>query len=675
VSATETDRDLRVPEVSVPALPRRKTSRVRRILWSLPARLLLSVVAAFVAYLIRVFIIRYTGPLPPFIIYNPIVVLMALWAGLWAGLTVTAVSALLVDYLSLPPTGSLHISRSADLITFVHFIGVGVFTSVLSEPYRRSLQRYARVQTEEAVRTERIATAEQSAAATMLREQGERLRTQADRLRETERTLSTMVDFVPQLVWMCAPDGRNIFFNKRWADYTGLSPEESAGHAWIVPFHPEDQQGALDAWSEAVRTGTTYEVESRLRSADGRYRWFLIRGTPMRSSDGKIQRWFGTCTDVEDLKHADEALRVAKQRFELAIRPTPVSVFNQDRDLRLTWVYNPAPGYDPSAILGKRDREYLERADEAEAIEAIKLKAIETGEPQRAEVTAHLNGQPRMYDMVVEPLRDSIGTITGIACAAIDVTDRRREIEQLKQAQEALIKSEKIAAVGRLTSSIAHEINNPLESVMNSLFLARTSPECPESIIEYLLMAEEELQRVAHVTRQTLGFYRESAAPVRVPLTGIVDSAVDLHRRKIVERNATVNKQYRGNFDIVAIPGELRQVFSNLLANSLDAIPTGGAVTIRSSRVKSRETGQPQLRIVVADNGSGIEPETRERIFEPLFTTKDSSGSGLGLWVVRQLTEKHGGKIAVRSCTTGPRRGTAFILTLPESETADSLTR
>ena len=638
-----------------------------RIIRSLPVRLLLSVAAVFIAYLIRVYIIRFTGTLPPFIIFNPMVVLMALWGGLWAGLTVTAVSALLVDYTALPPVGSLHIAHSADFIAFIHFCAVGAFTSVLSELYRRSLQRLARIQTEEAVRTERIATAEQSAAATMLREQTVRLRDQAQRLRETEQTLSTLVDFVPQLVWMCLPDGRNIFFNKRWEEYTGLSPEDSAGHAWILPFHPEDQQEALDAWSEAVRTGTTYQVESRLRAADGRYRWFLMRGTPMRSDDGKIQRWFGTCTDIEDLKRADEALRLAKQRFEVAIKPTPVSVFNQDRDLRLTWVYNPAPGYDASAILGKRDSEFLERADEAATIEALKMKAIETGEPQRAEVTAHANGVPRIYDLVVEPLHDSTGAIAGIACATIDVTDRKREIIALKQAQEALIKSEKIAAVGRLTSSIAHEINNPLESVMNVLFLARTTPECPSEVVEYLLMADEELQRVAHVTRQTLGFYRESVSPGGIPLTRIMDSAVDLHRRRIVERNATVNKQYRGDFDGTNIAGELRQVFSNLLANSLDAIPVGGAINIRTSRLKSAETGRPQLRIMVSDNGSGIDPETRKHIFEPLFTTKVATGSGLGLWVVRQLVEKHGGNITVRSCTAGKYCGTSFVVMLPEA--------
>jgi PAS domain S-box-containing protein len=465
---------------------------------------------------------------------------------------------------------------------------------------------------------------------------------------------------------MCTSDGNNIYFNQRWVDYTGLSIEESAGPNWTKPFHPEDRPIAWEAWAEAVRTGMGYQVEARLRAANGTYRWFLLRGTPMRSGDGPVQRWFGTCTDIEELKRADEELRVTQQRFELAIRPTPVSVFNQDRDLRFTWVYNPVAGYDASGILGKRDSDFLERADEAATIEALKRKAMEIGEPLRAEVTAHLNGMPRTYDMVLEPLRDPAGHITGVTCATIDITERKREMVELQHAHEALIKSEKLAAVGRLASSIAHEINNPLEAVMNILYLARTSPDCPEVIDEYLLMADEELQRVAHVTRQTLGFYREAVSPVKVPLTRIIDSAVDLHRRRIVERNATVRKQYRGDFEISAIPGELRQVFSNLVANSLDAIDTGGIVTIRTSRSVSQQTGQPVLRIIVADNGSGIAPETMARIFEPLFTTKVATGSGLGLWVVRQLVEKHAGTIGVRSCTTGPHRGTSFVLRLPD---------
>ena len=120
---------------------------------------------------------------------------------------------------------------------------------------------------------------------------------------------------------------------------------------------------------------------------------------------------------------------------------------------------------------------------------------------------------------------------------------------------------------------------------------------------------------------------------------------------------------------MTTIPGELRQVFSNLLANSLDAIERGGQVTIRTSRGRSHRNGAQLLRVIVADNGSGIEPENLQRIFEPLFTTKVATGSGLGLWVVRQLMEKHGGSIDVRTCTTGPRRGTSFVVTLPQHAT------
>jgi len=654
VSALKTE--IHEPAAGAPVVsPANRRASLAR---SLPARILVGAVAAVLAYLLRSLIVHFTGPLPPFLVFMPTVILVALSLGVWAGLTVTFVSALLVDYFLLPPFQSFRLAHSSDVFVVFHFTAVGIFTSVLSELYRRKNDRIARLQTAEAVRAERLITAEHAAA-------NVRLEDQAARLRETEQLLTTLVTFVPEILWMCTPQGDNIYFNQRWVEYTGLTPEESAGTNWTRPFHPEDAPAAREAWAEAVRSGSDYQVEARLRGAGGDYRWFLLRATPIRSEDGAVQRWLGSATDIDDLKRADEELRLTQQRFEMAIRPTPVSVFNQDRDLRMTWVYNAAAGYDGAVLLGKRDRDIVERPEDAVAIEAIKQRAIETGELQRAEVTAHLSGVPRIYDMVVAPLRDAAGNITGITCATIDITERKREITDLQRAHEALIKSEKLAAVGRLASSIAHEINNPLEAVNNILYLARTSPECPESVIEFLLMAEEELQRVAHVTRQTLGFYRETVSPRKVPLDQILDSAADLHRRKAVERKAIVRKQYRGDFHVTAIPGELRQVFSNLLANSLDAIEDGGTVVLRTSRCTSR-SGQPHLRVIVADNGSGISPEIQERIFEPLFTTKVATGSGLGLWVVRQIVDKHGGSIAVRSRTAGPYQGTSFVVTLPD---------
>lgn len=232
-------------------------------------------------------------------------------------------------------------------------------------------------------------------------------------------------------------------------------------------------------------------------------------------------------------------------------------------------------------------------------------------------------------------------------------------------AQEALIRSEKLASVGRMAASIAHEINNPLAALMNILYLAQTTLDRPEEARHYLEMADDELRRISHITRQTLGFYRDSAIPVLVDLNSVLDSAVDVLRGKIRIKRTTIRKQYLENVRTVAVSGELRQVFSNLLANSLDALSDEGTIVLRISERKCTKTGKVRVRVTVADNGDGIDSATQPRVFEPLFTTKESTGSGLGLWISKQLIEKHGGSIRLRSQTSGHRRGTTISVILP----------
>lgn len=136
-------------------------------------------------------------------------------------------------------------------------------------------------------------------------------------LREREAQLATLTDLVPQFVWMCTRDGSNVYFNQRWVDYTGLTREESYGEGWNTPFHPDDKQAAWDAWNRAVETGTQYRIESRLRAADGTYRWFLMRGEPLRDTAGAgVEKWFGTCTDIEDIKQAENALRTSQASWQ-----------------------------------------------------------------------------------------------------------------------------------------------------------------------------------------------------------------------------------------------------------------------------------------------------------------------------------------------------------------------
>jgi two-component system NtrC family sensor kinase len=245
-------------------------------------------------------------------------------------------------------------------------------------------------------------------------------------------------------------------------------------------------------------------------------------------------------------------------------------------------------------------------------------------------------------------------------------TQLRSEMAARQKAEEALVKSEKLASVGRMAAVIAHEINNPLAAVMDLVYLAQTTPGAPAPILEYLATATGELKRIAHITRQTLGFYREIFSPTTFNVFSLLDSVVDLLQAKIKSKRAVVVLQCDKELQITAVHGELRQVFSNLLANSLDAIGRGGKVTLRATLSRDFEEGTAHIRVSIADSGVGVELAAVPRLFEAFFTTKGMTGNGLGLWVSRQIIAKHGGSIRVRSSTGGEHRGTTFSVSLPQ---------
>jgi PAS domain S-box-containing protein len=259
--------------------------------------------------------------------------------------------------------------------------------------------------------------------------------------------------------------------------------------------------------------------------------------------------------------------------------------------------------------------------------------------------------------LTVSPIRSSSGEIVGASKIARDISNQ-------KQAEKALRIAEKLAAVGRVASSIAHDINNPLAAATNLLFLLENE-NLSEEGKHYLATAQRELSRIAHITAQALGFYRSRGEPVWLSVATILDDALVLHHDRCNALGIEVSRDYDSAPQIFCRPGELRQVMVNLIGNALDAMSSGGRLQLRIRRTTDWIKGGRALSIAVADTGGGMSAETRRRLFEPFYTTKEGSGSGLGLWVCADIVGKYEGRISMRSNEVPGRNGSVFMLVLP----------
>lgn len=257
-------------------------------------------------------------------------------------------------------------------------------------------------------------------------------------------------------------------------------------------------------------------------------------------------------------------------------------------------------------------------------------------------------------------LRDEQNRPKKVIGIALEVTERR-------QTEHALRESEKLAATGRMAATIAHEINNPLEAVVNLVYLAKNDPNVSPQTREYLANADVELGRVSHMVRQTLGFYRENAGPRWIEAGEMVKQIAELYRNKLLRKNVQLEVQCN-SAEIFAVEGELRQVVSNLISNAIDAVEMNGRIRLRV-RTK-RSNGSSVVRIAVGDNGHGIALENRPKLFQPFFTTKAAVGTGLGLWVSKAIIEKHNGRISLRTSTRPERSGTVFCIDFPLGQDA-----
>jgi PAS domain S-box-containing protein len=269
------------------------------------------------------------------------------------------------------------------------------------------------------------------------------------------------------------------------------------------------------------------------------------------------------------------------------------------------------------------------------------------------------SGRRIHVSLTVSPVKNGGGKIIGVAKIARDITERIRS-------EDALRRAEKLAVTGRLAAAIAHEINNPMQALSNVLALLAYRSSLDANTRQLVSMAESELGRMAHISRQMLSFYRESSTPVSLNITEILEDVLELLNLRMRSNRINVIRRYEFTGEISGFPAELRQLFANLLTNAVETIGENGQIKVHVSHAHDL-TGSNKggARIVIADNGPGISRENREHIFEPFFTTKGEKGTGLGLWVVKGIVAKHGGSIRMRSSIRPGQSGTVFSIFLP----------
>jgi PAS domain S-box-containing protein len=369
-------------------------------------------------------------------------------------------------------------------------------------------------------------------------------------------------------------------------------------------------------------------------------------------------------------KQSEAALRVSEERFRALFELGPTAVYSCDtsgtiREFNLCaaelWGREPALGDTDERFCGsfklfRPDGSFMPH----DLCSMAKVLSGKIPEVCDQEVLIERPDGSRVNVVVnIVPLKNQRGEITGAINCFYDITAR-------KQSEAALIKSEKLAAAGRLAAVLAHEINNPLQAVTNLLDLLKRSPGLDDQAQGFAALAEKELGRVVHLVRQSLGFFQESTAPAAINVAEVLDSVLVLYARQLEARQITVSKQYRLGKTIESYSGEIRQMFSTLLVNAMDAMAEGGAIVVRADhRSEWKNPSIHGVRITVADNGVGIPPDAQLHMFEPFFTTKGEHGTGLGLWVTQGIANRLGGSIRVRSKTQPGNSGTCFSFFLP----------
>jgi PAS domain S-box-containing protein len=439
---------------------------------------------------------------------------------------------------------------------------------------------------------------------------------------------------------------------------------DDTGQRFFQRVHPDDRARFVALVSCLSPDAPNYSAEYRVARGDGSVATLEEVGHGSFDADGVLVWLVGVSTDITERRRQETLLRLARSRLETALEASQVVVFQQDLELRYTWIHNPALGYAAQQVVGHRDADLFARPEDAARTESIKRSVIETGVARREEVRVTLGDLVRFYDLVVQPDRDADGRIVGVNCAAVDVTERRQAEAALREADRN--KDEFLAM-------LAHELRGPLAPLRNGLRVLRSVRSDAALTAATQAMMERQITHLVRLVDDLLDVSRISSGRIelrseRVTLAAVVEAALEASRPAVEAGGHALDVELPDEPVWLDADGaRLSQVLANLLNNAAKYTAPSGHIALRASL----QTGS--VVVAVSDTGVGIEADMLERVFG-LFTQVDRTldraqgGLGIGLSLARRLVEMHGGTLEAAS--EGLGRGATFTMRLPRSRVA-----
>jgi PAS domain S-box-containing protein len=496
------------------------------------------------------------------------------------------------------------------------------------------------------------------------------LRRSEAELAEAERELRVTLDSIPTLAWRARADGFADYINKRWLDYTGFSLEQALGWEWQEAIHPDDRAGLRDAWQKMLATGKPGDVEARMCRSDGAYRWFLFRAEAFRDEAGAIVGWYGTSTDIEDRRQAESSLRRIQAYAAEAQKLSQTGSFAWEVATRRYFWSDQAYqilGFDrnikPSISLvvqrtHPEDRFIMEREIDRSARRVphhdFKVRLLMP------------NGLVKHIHILAHRITYESGN-EEVVGAVMDITDSRKSQEALEAAQAALAHASRVATLGEISATIAHEVNQPLAAIVANgqaclRFLRREPPDLNEvrGAMEWIV---KDGNRASEIIRRVRALLKKvDSEKVPLDLNEVINEVAALLQREMNAKKVALQLQLAPSVpQAVADRIQLQQVIINLIMNGAEAMQeiTGRP---RSLAVRSYEDEDDHIVVAVTDCGVGIAPEISDRLFDAFFSTKPG-GLGVGLSICRSIIQDHGGELWVTDNSDGP--GAAFRFSLP----------